>query len=105
MSFFTKVADVAHRGVVLVLMSVTVYQAWQIGKNTIGEGRNRTTAPNPTRAYLKVLDEKVKEDYKKDDETSDHIARGWYHDEDDKSFEQEQREFKKKIEEATRKAS
>jgi hypothetical protein len=103
MSFFTKAANVAHKGAVLGLMSVFGYQLWQIGKNTIGTGRIKSS-PNQEqqRTYFQELDEKVKEEYKKSNEISDSKARGWYQ-EDDKSFEQEQRDFKKKLAESTRK--
>lgn len=98
MSLFTKVADVAHKGAVLGLMSVFVFQVWQIGKNTIGSGR--VDAPRQRNTFFQELDEKIKEEYKKDNEISDSKARDLYQD-GDTSFEQEQLNFKKRLADAS----
>lgn len=88
MSLFTKVADVAHKGTVLVLLSVVGFQLWQIGKNTIGSGK--IDSPYTKSTYFQDIDEKVKEEYKKSDNINDSKARDWYQSDDTKSFEEQQ---------------
>lgn len=106
MSFFTKAADLAHRGAVLGLLSVFGFQLWQIGKNTIGSGR--VDSPYTKSTYFRDIDEKVKEEYKKSDNINDSQARDWYQSDDTKSFEEQQirpnitrPEFKKQLEESS----
>mmetsp|Transcript_32041 Transcript_32041/g.47660 ORF Transcript_32041/g.47660 Transcript_32041/m.47660 type:complete len:96 (-) Transcript_32041:1521-1808(-) len=76
-SFYQKLADVAHRGVVLGLLSVTGFQAWQIYKNV----RIGITADTMElqENFIKTVQEKADEEYKKKHKI-DH--RDWYEKED-----------------------
>lgn len=79
LSIFSRVADVAHKGVVLGLLSLFGFQVYQIGSNVL-EGKLDNPYMHST--YLKDVEEKVKEEYRKDN-IVDH--RDWY-EADDSSY-------------------
>jgi hypothetical protein len=76
MSVFTRLADMAQRGAVVGLLSMAGYQCYQIAKFTM-EGR--VQSPYMESTYFKDVEEKVKEEYRKD-QLTDH--RDWYSAED-----------------------
>jgi hypothetical protein len=99
MSVFTRIADVAQRGVVIGLMGWAGFQCYQIAKFTM-EGR--VQSPYMESTYFKDVEEKVKEEYRKD-QLTDH--RDWYAAEDESYLKKQVRanitspEFKKQLEE------
>ena len=99
MSMFSRVADLAQRGVVIGLMSMAGYQCYQIAKFTL-EGR--VQSPYMESTYFKDVEEKVKEEYRKD-QLTDH--RDWYAADDDSYLKNQVRpnitspDFKKRLEE------
>jgi hypothetical protein len=99
MSIFTRAADIVQRGCVLGLLSMAGYQCYQIGKFTL-EGRVKS--PYMESTYFKDVEEKVKEEYRKD-QLTDH--RDWYAENDDSYLKKQVRpnlttpEFKKKQDE------
>lgn len=97
MSLFTRLADIAQRGVVIGLMGMAGFQCYQIAKFTM-EGR--VHSPYMESTYFKDVEEKVKEEYRKD-QLTDH--RDWYAADDNSYLKNQVRanittpEFKKKM--------
>lgn len=84
MTVFQKAADVAHKGVVLGLLSFFGFQVYQIATKTYGgvdTSKLNSPQKNPTTAYVDEIREKAAEDYKNYWKV-DH--RDWY-DKDDNS--------------------
>jgi hypothetical protein len=77
MSFFTKAADFAQRGIVLGLFSFFGFQVYQIASMTI---KGQVDSPYMKSTYFQEVDEKVKEEYRKDNIVD---RRDWYEAEDD----------------------
>jgi hypothetical protein len=101
MSFFTKAADIAQRGMVLGLLSFFGFQIYQIGSNTI---KGKVDSPYMHSTYFKDVDEKVKEEYKKDNVIDSSEQRDWYQADDNSYMKDQVRpnitrpEFKKQFE-------
>ena len=76
-SIFTRVADLAQRGVVLGLVSIFGFQAYQIARNTSSGVHDH---PVMHSTYFEDVTEKVKEEYQKDNRVD---KRDWYEEEDD----------------------
>lgn len=75
MSFINRLADVAHRGIVLGLLSLTAFQGYQIVKNL----REPIDSPYQQSTYFKDVEQKVKEEYRKEGHVD---KRDWYQAED-----------------------
>lgn len=76
-TMFTRAADLLQRGVVLGLISFTGFQVYQIGRNAIS---GRVDSPYMQSTYFNDVEEKVKEEYRKDNIVD---RRDWYQAEDD----------------------
>jgi len=76
-TIFTRAADLAHRGFILGLVSVFGYQCYQIGSK-VYEGQ--IDSPYMHSTYFKDVENKVKEEYRKDNVVD---SRDWYQAEDD----------------------
>lgn len=102
MSFFTKAADFAQRGMVLGLLSFFGFQIYQIGSNTL---QGVVDSPYMHSTYFKDVEEKVKEEYKKDNVVDSSQKRDWYQADDDSYLKEQVRpnitrpEFKKQYDE------
>lgn len=102
---FGKVADTIQKGIVIGLVSFTGFQFYQIVKNA-SEGRVETIYKKST--YFKDVEEKVKEEYQKDN-LIDH--RDWYQAEDDSYLKNQVRaditdpKFKQKFEQKQSKST
>lgn len=79
MSVFQRAADIAHRGVVLGLLSFFGFQAYQIAKFTL---QGKVESPYLESTYFQEVNEKVKEEYRKDNIVD---RRDWY-EADDNSY-------------------
>ena len=79
-SIFTKIADIAHRGVVLGLFSVFGFQIYQIAVNVRG---GQVDSPYMQSTYFDDVKEKVEQEYKKDNIVDSSESRDWYEDGDD----------------------
>jgi hypothetical protein len=101
MSFFTKAADFAQRGSVMFLLSFFGFQIYQIGSNTL---QGVVDSPYKKSTYFKDVEEKVKEEYKKDNVVDSSEKRDWYQANDDSYLKEQVRpnitrpEFKKEYE-------
>lgn len=82
-SIFTRLADVAHRGAVLGLLSFFGFQAYQIAAN-VNSGRP-LDSPYMKSTYRDDVRNKVEEEYRKDNIVDSRESRDWY-DEDDESY-------------------
>lgn len=102
MSLFTKAADFVQRGAVLGLLTFFGFQVYQIGSNTL---KGVVDSPYMKSTYFKDVDEKVKEEYKKDNVIDSSEKRDWYQADDDSYLKEQVRpnitrpEFKKEYEE------
>lgn len=84
MGYLQRAADIAHKGALIGLGSVFVFQLYQLTTNAYGglhEDNPRSPSHNPTKEYVQEIREKAQEDYKNYWKT-DH--RDWY-DKDDNS--------------------
>ena len=101
MTFFTKAADFAQRGAVLGLLSFFGFQVYQIGSNSF---KGVVDSPYMKSTYFKDVEEKVKEEYKKDNVIDSSEKRDWYQADDDSYLKEQIRpnitrpEFKKEYE-------
>jgi hypothetical protein len=98
-TFFTRAADVAHKSFVVGLFTFFGFQAYQIGAKVL---ERKVDSPYMHSTYFKDVEQKVKEEYRKDN-VVDH--RDWYQAEDDSYLKEQIRaditrpDFKKKWEE------
>jgi hypothetical protein len=74
---FSRVADVAHKGVVIGLMSWFGFQMYQIGSKVYAR---EIDSPYMHSTYFQDVEKKVAEEYRKDN-VVDH--RDWYQADDD----------------------
>jgi hypothetical protein len=74
---FSRIADVAHKGFVVGLVSVFGFQMYQIGSKVYAR---EVDSPYMHSTYFQDVEKKVAEEYRKDN-VVDH--RDWYQAEDD----------------------